>query len=90
MAVLSACSYAGLVDQGLRYFNLMMNDYNIKPDREIYGCIMHLLGRARRVVEAYRLIQSMPFMPNEYICFFVVDYTAFSGHKLFNLLMGDQ
>ena len=67
MAVLSAYSYAGFADQGLRYFNSMMDDYNIKPDCEIYGCIMDLLGRAGRVVEAYRLIQSMPFMHNESI-----------------------
>ncbi|KAF2307319.1 hypothetical protein GH714_026330 [Hevea brasiliensis] len=57
MAVLSACSHAGLVDQGLRYFNSMMDDYNIKPDHEIYGCVVDMLGRAGRVEEAYRLIQ---------------------------------
>lgn len=65
MAVLSACSHAGLVDQGLRYFNCMMDDYNIKPDHDVYGCVVDMLGRAGRVEEAYRLIQSMPFMPNE-------------------------
>ncbi|XP_038717316.1 putative pentatricopeptide repeat-containing protein At1g56570 [Tripterygium wilfordii] len=64
MAVLSACSHAGLVDEGLRYFNSMMSDYNITPDQEIYGCVVDLLGRAGRVEEAYQLIQSMPFKPD--------------------------
>ncbi|KAG6773076.1 hypothetical protein POTOM_020330 [Populus tomentosa] len=65
MAVLHACSHAGLVDQGLRYFNCMLDDYHIKPNQEIYGCGVGLLGRAGRVEEAYHLIRSMPFMADE-------------------------
>lgn len=65
MAVLSACSHAGLLDHGLRYFELMVSDYKINPNQEIYGCIVDLLGRAGRVKEAYRLIRSMPFKPDE-------------------------
>ncbi|KAL3591070.1 hypothetical protein D5086_009710 [Populus alba] len=65
MAVLHACSHAGLVDQGLRYFNCMLDDYHFKPNQEIYGCVVGLLGRAGRVEEAYHLIRSMPFMADE-------------------------
>ncbi|KAJ6306032.1 hypothetical protein OIU78_021375 [Salix suchowensis] len=65
MAVLHACNHAGLVDQGLRYFNCMLDDYHIKPNQEIYGCVVGLLGRAGRVEEAYQLIRSMPFMADE-------------------------
>ncbi|KAL5580380.1 hypothetical protein UlMin_012822 [Ulmus minor] len=65
MAVLSACSHAGLVDEGLRYFKSMTVDYNIPPDQEIYGCVVDLLGRAGRVEEAYELIENMPFKPDE-------------------------
>lgn len=65
MAVLSACSHAGLVDEGLRYFKSMMSDYKVTPDQETYGCVVDLLGRAGRVEEAYELIQTMPFKPNE-------------------------
>ncbi|KAL6334457.1 hypothetical protein AAG906_015650 [Vitis piasezkii] len=60
-----ACSHAGLVDEGLRYFKLMVGDYNISPDQEIYGCEVDLLGRAGKVEEAYELIESMPFKPDE-------------------------
>ncbi|XP_031266498.1 putative pentatricopeptide repeat-containing protein At1g56570 [Pistacia vera] len=67
MAVLSACSHAGLVDEGLRYFSSMMGDYNIKPDKETYGCVVDLLGRAGRVREAYELIERMPLKPDESI-----------------------
>ncbi|GMG99791.1 hypothetical protein Nepgr_001631 [Nepenthes gracilis] len=66
MAVLSACSHAGLVDEGLKYFELV-GEYNITPDQEIYGCVVDLLGRSGRVAEAYELIRSMPFSPDEYV-----------------------
>ncbi|XP_012088861.1 putative pentatricopeptide repeat-containing protein At1g56570 [Jatropha curcas] len=83
MAVLSACSHAGLVDQGLRYFNSMVDDYKIKPDNEIYGCAVDLLGRAGRVEEAYRLIQSMPFIPDESVWCTLL--SACKAHSLPNL-----
>ncbi|RVW44380.1 putative pentatricopeptide repeat-containing protein [Vitis vinifera] len=67
-----ACSHAGLVDEGLRYFKLMVGDYNINPDQEIYGCEVDLLGRAGKVEEAYELIESMPFKL----------MSAFGGHFL--------
>lgn len=64
MGVLGACSHAGLVVEGLRYYELM-SSYGITADQEIYACVVDLLGRAGRVDEAYELIQSMPFEPNE-------------------------
>ncbi|KAL8545360.1 hypothetical protein ACS0TY_005511 [Phlomoides rotata] len=67
VVVLNACSYTGLVDEGLRYFKSMVSDYNITPDQEIYGCIVDLLGRAGRVKEEYELIDSMSFIPDESI-----------------------
>ncbi|RWW53336.1 hypothetical protein BHE74_00040198 [Ensete ventricosum] len=67
MSVISACSHAGLVDQGLRYFSLMNIEYNVPPNREIYGCVVDLLGRAGRIMEAYQLIETLPFEPDETI-----------------------
>ncbi|KAL9233462.1 hypothetical protein vseg_008460 [Gypsophila vaccaria] len=65
MAVLSACSHAGLVNEGLRYFNSMVTEYNIIPDQEMYGSVVDLLGRAGRVEDAYELIKSMPEDPGD-------------------------
>ncbi|XP_061361439.1 putative pentatricopeptide repeat-containing protein At1g56570 [Gastrolobium bilobum] len=79
MAVLSACSHAGLVDEGLRYFRLMTSYYNVAPDRDIYGCVVDLLGRAGRVKEAYQLIENMPFKPDESI--WVALLGACKAHK---------
>ncbi|XP_068663084.1 putative pentatricopeptide repeat-containing protein At1g56570 [Aristolochia californica] len=64
LSVLSACSHAGLVDEGMKYFK-SVGDYDISLNQDIYGCVVDLLGRGGRIKEAYELIQSMPFKPDE-------------------------
>lgn len=64
VGVLSACSHAGLVEDGIRYFYSMESGYNIAPQIEHYGCMIDLLGRGGRLNEALRLLNCMPFEPN--------------------------
>ncbi|XP_051123152.1 pentatricopeptide repeat-containing protein At1g74600, chloroplastic [Andrographis paniculata] len=64
LAVLSACSHAGLVDAGYRHLNSMIVDYRIQPGHKHYVCMVDLLGRAGRVEEAARFICNMPFEPD--------------------------
>ncbi|XP_062106986.1 pentatricopeptide repeat-containing protein At3g22150, chloroplastic [Humulus lupulus] len=59
VAVLSACSYAGLVEEGLQIFELMEKEYDIQPSTAHYGCVADLLGRAGRVVEAYEFVRGL-------------------------------
>nr|GMC51671.1 pentatricopeptide repeat-containing protein At5g66520-like [Ipomoea batatas] len=66
-SLLSACSYAGLVEHGFNYFHLMVNQYKITPSIEHYGCLVDLLGRAGRLAEAEELISAMPMEPNSVI-----------------------
>lgn len=60
IAIISACSHAGLVDDGYHYFNVMVNDYKIQPNSEDYSCLIDLLGRAGRLDEAYAILQRTP------------------------------
>ncbi|KMT14214.1 hypothetical protein BVRB_4g075760 [Beta vulgaris subsp. vulgaris] len=64
VAVLSACSHAGAIDEGRRQFNRMQRDFNIAPKIEHYGCMVDILGRGGLVKEAKELIRSMPMKPN--------------------------
>lgn len=66
-AVLTACSYTGLVEEGKSLFYAMERDYNLKPTVEHYGCMVDLLGRAGLLDEAKRFIQKMPMEPNAVI-----------------------
>ncbi|KAF5191018.1 Pentatricopeptide repeat [Thalictrum thalictroides] len=64
MGILSACTHAGLVDEGLKFFNQIDKVYGISPTIEHYGCVVDLLSRAGRLNEAEDLINSMPMKPN--------------------------
>ena len=63
VCVLSACSHTGRVEEGLAYFNSMKKIYDINPGPEHYACMVDLLGRAGRLYEANRFIESMPMKP---------------------------
>jgi pentatricopeptide repeat protein len=64
IAVLSACSHAGLVDKGIRIFNSMESEHNVPRDIKHYGCMVDLFSRAGLVRRAYEFISMMPFEPN--------------------------
>ncbi|KAF2304505.1 hypothetical protein GH714_032824 [Hevea brasiliensis] len=64
IALLSACSHGGLVDEGYKYFNKMRTLYNINPKIQHYGCIVDLLGRIGRLEEAVKFIETMPMEPD--------------------------
>nr|XP_027191048.1 pentatricopeptide repeat-containing protein At4g02750-like [Cicer arietinum] len=60
VAVLSACSHAGLVDEGLKIFHSMQKSYKVTPTIEHYTCVVDLLGRSGRVKEADEFLTQMP------------------------------
>ena len=64
IGVLTACSHAGLIDEGKQYIEQMSRDYGIKPCVEHYSCLVDLLGRAGHLKEAYELINKIPVKPN--------------------------
>uniref|UniRef100_A0A0A0KKK4 Pentatricopeptide repeat-containing protein n=1 Tax=Cucumis sativus TaxID=3659 RepID=A0A0A0KKK4_CUCSA len=58
--ILTACSRAGLVDEGWHYFEMMRCKYSMVPSVDHYACIVDLLSRSGRLKEAYELIKSVP------------------------------
>ncbi|PIA50808.1 hypothetical protein AQUCO_01200219v1 [Aquilegia coerulea] len=62
--VLSACSHAGLVDDGRRIFDQMVKEYDVTPTLEHYSCMVDLLGRAGYLDEAYEFIKAMKIKPS--------------------------
>uniref|UniRef100_J3MS44 Pentatricopeptide repeat-containing protein n=2 Tax=Oryza brachyantha TaxID=4533 RepID=J3MS44_ORYBR len=63
IAVLSACSHAGLLDEAFYYLEEMDRTYNISPGKAHYACIVDCLGRAGQLEKAYDLIKGMPVVP---------------------------
>ncbi|KAL5219767.1 hypothetical protein ABZP36_024480 [Zizania latifolia] len=62
VGLLSACSHAGMYDEGRKHFSAMKGTYQLRPMLEHYTCMVDLLGRAGRLDEARDLISSMPML----------------------------
>ncbi|XP_059669520.1 pentatricopeptide repeat-containing protein At4g18840 [Cornus florida] len=60
ISVLSACSRAGLLNEGREMFDLMVSVHGIEPTIEHYGCMVDLLGRFGLLEEAEELLRTMP------------------------------
>lgn len=64
VSVLSACSHAGLMEEGFYHFALMTQGYGVKPVTEHYVCIVDLLGRAGCLEEAEVYVKKMICKPD--------------------------
>ncbi|KAJ8899561.1 hypothetical protein K2173_018535 [Erythroxylum novogranatense] len=59
VSLLYSCSHAGLVPEGLALFSLMLDKYGVMPNVKHLTCMVDLLGRAGRLNDAWRLIETM-------------------------------
>jgi pentatricopeptide repeat protein len=64
ICLLSACSHAGLVDEGMRCYVSMVTDYMISAKLEHFTCMVDLLGHAGQLQEAENMLMAMPFKPD--------------------------
>lgn len=63
IGALSACSYGGLVDEGLSCFHIMHEICGIMPGSQHFACLVDLLGRAGRLDHAVGLLKRIPCQP---------------------------
>ncbi|EFJ23217.1 hypothetical protein SELMODRAFT_103955 [Selaginella moellendorffii] len=63
VTILSACSHAGLLDEGVGYFQAMAAEHSIEATAQHYGCVVDLLARLGHLEEAEEIIEEMPFLP---------------------------
>ncbi|KAF8393417.1 hypothetical protein HHK36_021661 [Tetracentron sinense] len=64
VGVLSACSHAGLIEYGQRYFHSINDLHGMTPTFDHYACMINLLGRSGYMNEAVDLIKGIPGEPN--------------------------
>lgn len=64
VGVLTACSHAGLAEQGEHYFARMQSCYGVVPNADHYACMVDLRGRSGRLEGALQLIKTMPVKPH--------------------------
>lgn len=64
IAVLTSCSHGGFIDEGLKFFMSMSEKYGVTPTIDHYNCVIDMLGRAGRLIEAHDILKTMPFEAN--------------------------
>ncbi|KAJ4757091.1 Pentatricopeptide repeat-containing protein [Rhynchospora pubera] len=64
LAILTACSHCGLVEEGIRFYETMINCYGLSPDVNHVACIVGLLGRTGKLMEAEEFILVSGFKSN--------------------------
>ncbi|XP_066378161.1 putative pentatricopeptide repeat-containing protein At1g77010, mitochondrial [Miscanthus floridulus] len=92
VGVLSACCHSGLVEEGLRWFYRMKEDFGVSPSAEHYACVTDLLVRAGRLDEAVEFIENMPFKADSISWTSIIGACKAQGneallHKVANKLM---
>ncbi|GAB4850152.1 hypothetical protein Ancab_029447 [Ancistrocladus abbreviatus] len=63
VGLLCACSYAGLVEEGLKYFAELASERSIRLREDHYACLIDLCGRAGRLDEAFKFIEHLGEKP---------------------------
>ncbi|KAG5002295.1 hypothetical protein JHK87_023367 [Glycine soja] len=67
ISILTACTHAGFIEEGRRWFMSMVQDYCIAPQVEHYGCMVDLLSKAGLLEDALEMIRNMTVEPNSFI-----------------------
>ncbi|XP_002988301.2 pentatricopeptide repeat-containing protein At4g02750 [Selaginella moellendorffii] len=63
VSIVSACSHAGLLDLGHRYFLSLVGDFALAPHAAHYTCMVDLLARTGQLMDGEDLLDAMPFQP---------------------------
>lgn len=59
LSILSACSHAGLIKEGIEIFNIMLNEYQLTPESHHYAIMVDLFGRIGDLDNAIGVINDM-------------------------------
>ncbi|ONK60938.1 uncharacterized protein A4U43_C08F24320 [Asparagus officinalis] len=65
ISVLNACGHTGLVDEGRRQFDSMVQEFGLTPGVEHYALLVDLMGRHGQLEEAMRVIEEMTVPPEK-------------------------
>ncbi|CAK7340416.1 unnamed protein product [Dovyalis caffra] len=80
VCVISACGHTGHVERRYDYFNSMKKAHGISPGIENHACMVDLLGRAGRLDEAKKFVESMPLKPDSTVLGALVEACAHYGN----------
>ncbi|KAG0488123.1 hypothetical protein HPP92_006934 [Vanilla planifolia] len=59
IALLSACTHSGLIEEGCKHYNLMKEEFGVEPTTEHNVCMVEMLGRDGRTCEAFEFLKKL-------------------------------
>ncbi|KAI4372794.1 hypothetical protein MLD38_010983 [Melastoma candidum] len=65
VGLIYACSHVRYVEKGPDLFDFMVKEYGIRASLQHYTCLLDLLSCSGRLDEGDKLLNEMPFQPNE-------------------------
>ncbi|XP_037440519.1 pentatricopeptide repeat-containing protein At3g09040, mitochondrial-like [Triticum dicoccoides] len=91
VAIVSACSHFGLVEEGKVVFNLMMSEgQGMNPTRANFATLVDLLARKGLLREAKGVIEVMPFQPWPAVWRSLMNGCRIHGNKELGVLAAEQ
>lgn len=90
VGVLSACSHAGMINEAEYYFDMMTNEYGIKPVVDHYACMIDMFVRQGRLEDAFAFVDKMDFQPNEIIWSILIAGCRSHGNKDLGFYAADK
>ncbi|XP_065873454.1 pentatricopeptide repeat-containing protein At2g22070-like [Euphorbia lathyris] len=78
-AILTACNHAGLLNEGINYFNKMTSEYGLVPEVDQYACLVDLYARKGQLRKAKDLMEEMLCSPNYVIWSSLLSYCKVYG-----------
>lgn len=86
LSLISACGHVGMVQKGLKYFEIMTREYRLLPEIEHYVGMVDMLGRAGCFTSVEFLLSTMWVPPNQalWLCLLA------ACRKHSNVIMGEQ
>ncbi|CAM0950493.1 unnamed protein product [Alopecurus aequalis] len=91
VAIVSACSHFGLVEQGKLVFSLMLSeDQGMNPTRANFATLVDLLARKGLLREAKGVMEVMPFQPWPAVWRSLLNGCRIHGNKELGVLAAQQ
>ncbi|KAG2544083.1 hypothetical protein PVAP13_9NG809000 [Panicum virgatum] len=90
VAVISACSHLGQVEEGKLLFSSMLFAHGVHRTRANYSCLVDLLARKGLVSEAKDVIEAMPFQPWPAVWRSLMNGCRIHGNKELGVLAAEQ
>ncbi|XP_057458425.1 pentatricopeptide repeat-containing protein At2g25580-like isoform X1 [Lotus japonicus] len=86
IAVFSACSMLGDLDEGMLHFESMRKDYGIGPSMAHFASVVDMIGSIGHLDEAFEFIEKMPIEPSADVWESLMNFCRVHG----NTELGDR